>query len=140
MAYKAKSRADLSLSPSSLANPMDTREVARGPALVPPAGTNEMDLRGLVAYIERDHTMGTQGYVTRADCWVEFSAGHRYVVLTIEHRSESGAPVGTYYIRIDRRAEQHLTVLSFAQWRGRAKSSDRVRVRYHINLQHKYNH
>ena len=139
MAYVAKSRADLSLSPSRLANPMDTREVARGPALVPPTGTNEMDLQELVAHIERDHTMGTQGYVTRADGWVEPTlARRRYVVLTIEHRSESGAPVGTYYIRIDRRAERHLPVLSFARGRGRAKSSDRVR--YHINLQHKYNH
>jgi hypothetical protein len=60
-------------------------------------------------------------------------AYHRYVVLTIEHRSESGGPVSTYCIRIDRRAERHLSVLKFVRRLGRAKSSDRVR--YLRNLQ-----
>ena len=116
---------------------MSTHEVACGPALVPPTGANEMDLHELVAHIERDHTMRTRGYVVKANGWVDPStlACHRYAVLTIDHRSESGAPVSTYYIRIDRRAERHLSVLNFARGLGRAKSSDRVR--YSANLQHK---
>ena len=114
---------------------MNTREAARGPALVPPTGANEMNLHELVAHIERDHTMKTRGYVTKANGWVDPStlACHRYVVLTIEHRSESDAPVGTYYIRIDRRAERHVPVFKFVWQLGRVKSSDRVR--YHTNLQ-----
>ncbi len=114
---------------------MNTREVACGPALVPPAGANEMDLHELVAHIERDHTMRTRGYVVKANGWVDPStlACHRYVVLTIDHRSESGASVSTYFIRIDRRAERHLSVLRFVRGLGRAKSSDRVR--YHANMQ-----
>ena len=114
---------------------MNTREVACGPALVPPTGANEMDLHDLVAHIERDHTMRTRGYVVKANGWVDPStlACHRYVVLTIDHRSESGASVSTYYIRIDRRAERHLSVFKFVRGLGRAKSSDRVR--YHANMQ-----
>ena len=114
---------------------MNTRADACGPALVPPTGANEMDLHELVAHIERDHTMRTRGYVVKANGWVDPStlACHRYVVLTIEHRSESGAPVGTYYIRIDRRAERHLPALKFVRRLGKVKSSDRVR--YHTNLQ-----
>ena len=113
---------------------MNTGEVACGPALVPPTGANEMDLDELVAHVERDRTMGTQGYVIKANGWVDPStlAYHRYIVLTIEHRSESGALHGTYFIRIDRRAERHLSVLNFARRLGRAKSSDRVR--YSANL------
>ena len=109
-------------------------EVACGPALVPPTGANEMDLRELVAHIEHDDTMRTRGYVVKANGWVDPStlACHRYVVLTIDHRSESGVPVSTYYIRIERRAERHLSVLKFARGLGRVKSSDRVR--YHTNL------
>ena len=120
------------LSSSSLANPMSTRGVARGPALVPPTGANEMDLHELVAHIERDHTMRTQGYVIRANGWVDPStlAYHRYVVLTIEHRSGSGAPVSQYYIRIDRRAERHLPAFNFLRQLGRVNSSDRVRYIY----------
>ena len=107
---------------------MNTREVACGPALVPPTGANEMDLDELVAHVERDRTMGTQGYVIKANGWVDPStlAYHRYIVLTIEHHSESGVPVGTYYIRIDRRAERHLSAFKFLRGLGRAKSSDRV--------------
>ena len=102
-----------------------------GPAIVPSTGANEMDLHELVAHIERDHTMSTRGYVVKANGWVDPStmACHRYVVLTIEHQSESGAPVGTYYIRIDRRAERHMPALKFVRQLGRVKSSDRVRYR-----------
>ena len=113
---------------------MNTREVAWGPSVVPSTGANEMHLHELVAHIERDHTM-TRGYVVKANGWVDPStlACHRYVVLTIEHRSESGALVGLYYIRIDRRAERHLPALKFVRQLGRVKSSDRVR--YHTDLQ-----
>ena len=108
---------------------MNVEEVAHGPALVPPTGANEMDLHELVTHIERDHTMRTRGYVVKANGWVDPStlANHRYVVLTIEHRSESGALLDTYFIRIDRRAERHLSAFKFIRRLGKAKSSDRVR-------------
>ena len=109
---------------------MKTGEVARGgPALVPPTGANEMDLHELVTHIQRDYTMKTRGYVTNANSWVDPStlAHHRYVVLTIEHRSESGAPADRYFIRIDRRAERHVSALDFVWGLGRAKPSDLVR-------------
>lgn len=106
-------------------------DATHGPSLVPPTGANEMDLDELVTHIECDCTMSTQGYVTKANGWVDSStwAHHRYVVLTIEHRPEAGASICTYYIRIDRRAERHISALKFVQTGGRAKSSDRVR--YH---------
>jgi hypothetical protein len=100
--------------------------------LVPFAGANEMDLDELIAHIERDHTMKTQHYVIRANGYVDPSTWvhHRYLVLTIEHRSETGSPTCTYYIRIDRRAERHLSAFNFVRKGGQAKSSDRVR--YHV--------
>jgi hypothetical protein len=107
---------------------MNTGHVSRGPSLVPPTGVNEIDLHELVSYIERDHAMKTQSYVVKANGWIDRStlAYHRYIVLTIEHRSESGAPVSTYYIRIDRRAERHISALKFIRGLGKTKSSDRV--------------
>jgi hypothetical protein len=108
---------------------MKPGKVARGPSLVPLTGANEMGLDELVTHIERDHTMRTQDYVVKANGWVDPSslAHHRYVVLTIEHRSGSGTPLSTYFIRIDRRAERHVSALKFVRRLGRAKSSDRVR-------------
>ena len=110
---------------------MNITEAARGPNLVPPTGANEMDLHELITQIERDPIMRIHGYVMKANGWVDPStlACHRYVVLTIEHRSESGAAVGTYFIRIDRRAERHISALKFIRGLGKAKSSDRVRSR-----------
>ena len=107
---------------------MSGGEVVHGPSLVPPTGANEMDLHELVTYIERDSILRMQSYVIKANGWVDPStmAYHRYVVLTVEHRSTSGAPLGTYFIRIDRRAERHLSALKFVRGLGRAKSSDRV--------------
>lgn len=107
---------------------MNTSEVSPGPALVPLIGANEMDLDELVTHIERDHTMRTQSYVVKANGWVDRStlAFHRYVILTIEHRSEPDTPIRTYYIRIDRRAERNLSAWNFVRKAGRAKSSDRV--------------
>jgi hypothetical protein len=110
---------------------MNSGEVASGPSLVPPTGANEMDLHELITHIERDPVMRTKGYVVKANGWVDPSTlvYHRYVVLTIEHRSESGAPASTYFIRIDRRAERHVSALKFVRALGKAKSSDRVRYR-----------
>jgi hypothetical protein len=110
---------------------MNMDEVVHGPLLVPPAGANEMDLDELVTRIERDEGMRTRGYVIKANGWVDRStwAHHRYVVLTIEHRSETGTPVCTYYIRIDRRAERHLSAFRLMRGGLKAKSSDRVRYR-----------
>jgi hypothetical protein len=101
------------------------------PPIVPPAGANEMDLDELIIHIERDPTMKSQGYVIRVNGYVDPSTWthHRYVILTIEHRSETGSPICTYYIRIDRRAERHLSAFKFVRQGGRAKSSDRVRYR-----------
>jgi len=105
--------------------------MAAGPPLVPPVGANEMDLHELITQIERDHAMKTRGYVIRANGYVDPStwAHHRYVILAIEHRSETGSPVCAYYIRIDRRAERHITAFRFLRQGGKAKSSDRVRYR-----------
>jgi len=100
--------------------------------VVPSTGANEMDLDELISHIERDQVMKAQSYVTKANGWVDPSslAHHRYVVLTIEHQSETGAPVCSYYIRIDRRAERHLSVFKFVRRAGKAKSSDRVVLSY----------
>jgi hypothetical protein len=109
---------------------MSTSEDApHGLSLVPLIGANEMDLDELVAHIAGNLIMKTRGYVIRANGWVDPStlAHHRYVVLTVEHRSESGALACTYYVRIDRRAERHISALKFVRSWGRAKSSDRVR-------------
>ena len=108
---------------------MNTGEVAHGLSLVPSTGANEIDLHEFVTHVERDNTMKTRGYVIKANGWVDPStlAHHRYVVLTIEHRSESGAPICTYYIRIDRRAERNVSALKFVRRLGKVKSSDRVR-------------
>jgi len=109
---------------------MSTSEVAHKPSLVPPTGANEMDVDELVTHIMGDPIMKTRGYVIRANGWVDpsTSAHHRYVVLTVEHQSESGAPTCTYYIRIDRRAERHISALKFVRSWGVVKSSDRVRI------------
>ena len=111
---------------------MNTGEMAARLLLVPPTGTNEMDLHELITQIERDHAMKTRGYVIRVNGYVDPStwAYHRFVILAIEHRSEPGSPVCTYYIRIDRRAERHLSASRFLRQGGKAKSSDRVR--YHV--------
>ena len=108
---------------------MSTSEVAHGLNLVPPTGANEMDLDELVTHIAGDSIMKTRGYVIRANGWVDPStfAHHRYVVLTVEHRSESGALACMYYIRIDRRAERHISAFKFMRSLGVVKSSDRVR-------------
>jgi len=76
--------------------------------------------------------MKTRGYVIRVNGYVDPStwAHHRYVILAIEHRSETGSPVCTYYIRIDRRAERHLSAFRFLRRGGKAKSSDRVVLSY----------
>lgn len=113
---------------------MNTSEIAIGLRLVPSAGANEMDLDELIERIEHIHTMKTQSYVIKVNGYVDPStwAHHRYVVLTIEHRSEAGTPVCTYYLRIDRRAERHVSTVSFLRSGGQAKSSDRVR--YHMQL------
>jgi hypothetical protein len=113
---------------------MSAGEVAHGLSLVPSTGANELDLREFVAHVERNPIMRTQGYVVKANGWVDPSTlvCHRYVVLTIEHRSESGALVCTYYIRIDRRAERHISHFEFVRRLGKVKSSDRVR--WHANL------
>jgi hypothetical protein len=113
---------------------MNTGEVAHGLSLVPSTGANEIDLHEFVTHVERDNTMKTRGYVIKANGWVDPStlAHHRYVVLTIEHRSESGAPICTYYIRIDRRAERNISALKFVRRLGKVKSSDRVR--HHPNV------
>jgi len=75
--------------------------------------------------------MKTQGYVVKVNGYVDPStwARHRYVILTIEHRSEVRSPICNYYIRIDRGAERHLSTFDFLRNAGRAKSSDRVRYR-----------
>ena len=111
---------------------MNTGEMAARLLLVPPTGTNEMDLHELITQIERDHAMKTRGYVIRVNGYVDPStwAYHRFVILAIEHRSEPGSPVCTYYIRIDRRAERHISAFRFLRQGGKAKSSDRVR--YHV--------
>jgi len=108
---------------------MSTNEVAHGLSLVPLTGANEVDLDELVTHIASDPIMRTRGYVIRANGWVDPStfAHHRYVVLTVEHRSESGALACTYYIRIDRRAQRHISALKFMRSFGVVKSSDRVR-------------
>jgi len=114
---------------------MNTGEFAHGLSLVPSTGANEIDLHEFVTHVERNNTMKMRGYVIKANGWLDASstlAPHRYVVLTIEHRSESGAPVCTYYIRIDRRAERNISALKFVRHLGKVKSSDRVR--HHSNV------
>ena len=108
---------------------MSTSEVAHGLSLVPLTGANEMDLDELVTHIVGDPIMRTRGYVISADGLVDPStlARHRYVILTVEHRSGSGAVACTYYIRIDRRAERHVSTVKFVRSLGVVKSSDRVR-------------
>lgn len=110
---------------------MNSSEVAAGPSVVPPTGANEMDLQELVTHVARNRIMRTRGYVTKANGYVDLStfAHHRFVVLTIEHRSETGVPVSTYFIRIDRRAERHISALNLLRTLGNAKASDRVRYR-----------
>jgi hypothetical protein len=108
---------------------MGTSEVAHGVSLVPCIGANEIELDELVTHIVGDPIMRTRGYVISADGLVDTStiAHHRYVVLTVEHQSGSGAVACTYYIRIDRRAERHVSTIKIVRSLGVVKSSDRVR-------------
>jgi len=110
---------------------MNAGEAAHGLSLVPSTGANEVDLHEFVDHVEGNRIMKTQGYVVNASGWVDPStlARHRYVVLEIEHRSVSGTPLCTYFIRIDRRAERHVSSLKFVRRLGNVKSSDRVRSR-----------
>ena len=97
-------------------------------AVAPVAGTTVVNLGGLIRWINADQDMRTQGYVTKAYGWVDPSSwlNHRFVVLTIEHRSETGTPYRTYYVRIDRRPERNLAPFKFLTNSGKAKSSDVV--------------
>jgi hypothetical protein len=101
----------------------------RDGSLVPPTGANEMNLHELIIHIEHDLIMKTQDYVIKANGYVDPSglAPHRFVILTINHRSKGGAIIDTYFIRIDRRPERHLSVFGLMRRGGRVNSSDRVR-------------
>lgn len=97
-------------------------------ALVPSDGANDIDVDMLVTHIERDEVMRMQGFVKKANGWVDRSGlfNHRFVLLTVEHRSREGVAPWIYYIRVDRRPERQATVLGLSLGRGRARSSDRV--------------
>ena len=107
---------------------MSSGEVTHGLSLVPSIGANEVDLHEFVTHVDGNRIMRTQGYVVNANGYVDPStlAHHRFVVLEIEHRSASGTPLRTYFIRIDRRAERHVSALKFVRRLGNVKSSDRV--------------
>jgi hypothetical protein len=109
---------------------MNVSEILYGPSLVPSTGTAVVEVDELVKCIEKDQDTRIQGYVTKAYGWVDPSSwlNHRFVVLTIEHRSETRAS-RTYYLRIDRRPEKLLSPFKFVTNSGKAKSSDLVRYR-----------
>jgi hypothetical protein len=100
--------------------------------IVPAVGANELEVDMLVAHIEKDEVMRSQGYVTKANGFVDPSGlfSHRFVLLTVEHRSKYGA-ASTYYVRVDRRPDRRVTFFRLS-W-GRARSSDRVSCQTYLN-------
>ena len=52
-----------------------------------------MDLDEFISHIERGHTIKTLHYAIKANGYVDPSTWvhHRYIVLTIEHRSVTGS-------------------------------------------------
>ena len=100
--------------------------------IVPAVGANELEVDMLVAHIEKDEVMRSQGYVTKANGFVDPSGlfSHRFVLLTVERRSKYGA-ASTYYVRVDRRPDRRTTFFRLS-W-GRARSSDRVSCQTYFN-------